>query len=103
MPFKPNEPHSLNNTRIQTWFERDRAYVGLYRQHEHRDETLLVEWWDEAVNEAIEDGFLCREPRIHESAFDYYMKMCYPHRNVSITPTPQEYDDAQDELESEEA
>jgi len=55
-----------SNTRIDTWFERDRAYVGL--------ETLkgetIVEWWDEAVHAAIEDGFL--DPRdYHGTAIEY--------------------------------
>lgn len=39
--------------RASTWFERDRACVCLYRGDE-----LVFELWDEAVYEAIEDGFL---------------------------------------------
>lgn len=39
---------------VETWFERDRAQVTLY---DGNGDTIL-EWWDEAVEEAIEDGFL---------------------------------------------
>lgn len=43
---------------VSTWFERDRAHVHLY----HGDENNTVaEWWDDAVTEAVEDGFL--DPR----------------------------------------
>lgn len=40
---------------VNTWFERDRSHVEL------RDELFsrtIIEWWDEAVQEAVEDGFL---------------------------------------------
>lgn len=46
------EPYQL-----ETWFERDRAHVEL---KDANDQTIL-EWWDENVSEAIEDGFL--DPR----------------------------------------
>ena len=63
-----------SNTAVETWFERDRAYVGLYPvDDEGKPDTnkkAIVEWWDEDVNEAIEDGFL--DPRdLHGSALDY--------------------------------
>ena len=33
-------------------------------------QETIVEWWDDAVSEAIEDGFL--DPRnYHQSAWDY--------------------------------
>jgi hypothetical protein len=54
------------NTEIHTWFERDRAHVDLRTL----DGVTIIEWWDEAVNEAVEDGFL--DPRDwHESAVEY--------------------------------
>ncbi|MGH9716772.1 MAG: hypothetical protein ACRD4R_08590 [Candidatus Acidiferrales bacterium] len=59
-------PQSIEETRLETWFERDRAYVALCTL----DGTAIVSWWDEAVAEAIEDGSL--EPRsLHESAYEY--------------------------------
>ena len=57
----------IEDTEIHTWFERDRASVEL--RYIDSQETI-VEWWDEAVSEAIEDGFL--DPRnYHQSAWDY--------------------------------
>ncbi len=59
-------PQSIEETQLQTWFERDRAWVSL----QTLDGETILEWWDEAVPEAIEDGFL--NPRhYHESAFEY--------------------------------
>ena len=58
---------SMTDTTISLWFERDRAHVEL--RHRETDLTI-IEWWDEEVNEAIEDGFL--NPRnYHQSAFEY--------------------------------
>ena len=45
----------MKRARLNTWFERDRAHVEIL--DEETGETL-IEWWDEAVGEAIEDGFL---------------------------------------------
>lgn len=54
-------------TELHTWFERDRSHVEL--RNADTDETI-VEWWDEAVGEAIEDGFL--NPRdYHGTAYEY--------------------------------
>lgn len=51
--------HECPKYSIQTWFERDRAHVALYYGTEHdANDELIVEWWDEAVREAVEDGFL---------------------------------------------
>ena len=55
-------------TRIDTWFERDRAHVAL--SLDYGSERTIVEWWDEAVTEAVEDGFL--DPKDwHGSAYRY--------------------------------
>lgn len=59
-------PNSIAETQIQTWFERDRAMVSL----ETLDGETIIEWWDEAVSEAIEDGFL-NPRRYHQSAYEY--------------------------------
>ena len=51
---------------VETQFERDRASVILYDSKDNE----IMEWWDEEVNQAIEDGFL--EPRDYlNSAIDY--------------------------------
>ena len=43
--------------RIETWFERDRQHVELIDDSDGNERTI-IEWWDEAVSEAVEDGFL---------------------------------------------
>jgi hypothetical protein len=57
----------LDETEVHTWFERDRAHVEL------RDKVTgqtLIEWWDDDVRQAVEDGFL--NPRdYHRSAYAY--------------------------------
>lgn len=62
----PKRQWTRSNTRVDTWFERDRAHVNL----ETMDGRTIVEWWDDAVAEAVEDGFL--NPRdYHGSAVEY--------------------------------
>ena len=57
-----------DNTHINTWFERDRAYVGL--EYNDTDETI-IEFWDSDVSELVEDGFL--DPSDwHGSMVEYY-------------------------------
>ena len=51
-----------------TWFERDRAHVSLVDKKTEQD--TIIEWWDEEVSQAIEDGFLSSR-NYHQSAFDY--------------------------------
>ena len=54
------------NTKLDTWFERDRAHVSL----ETLNGKTIIEWWDEAVEEAVQDGFL--NPKdYHGSAVEY--------------------------------
>ena len=55
MPFKPYSPFSINDTELSTWFERDRAHIEL--RNLNTGKTIL-EFWDEEVGEAFEDGFL---------------------------------------------
>jgi hypothetical protein len=52
---------------ITTWFERDRAHVALNDLDKNK---TVLEWWDEEVHDAVEDGFL--DPRDWKgSAMDY--------------------------------
>lgn len=54
-----------DNIEVQTWFERDRAHVGVTKNG--RD---IVDWWDDEVKELVEDGFL--NPKDWEgSAIEY--------------------------------
>ncbi|MBS1807575.1 MAG: hypothetical protein JST84_05225 [Acidobacteria bacterium] len=55
MPFQPNTPFSINNTELHTWFERDRKHIEL--RNANTQKTIL-EFWDDEVDEAVEDGFL---------------------------------------------
>lgn len=55
------------NMTLYTWFERDRSHVEL--RDDDTDRTI-IEWWDDAVTDAVEDGFL--DPRDWEgSAIEY--------------------------------
>ncbi|HVB56467.1 MAG TPA: hypothetical protein VNE63_08560 [Candidatus Acidoferrales bacterium] len=57
----------IEQTELETWFERDRAHVEL--RNAQTDATIL-EFWDEDVAELVEDGFL--NPRDwHQSMYDY--------------------------------
>jgi hypothetical protein len=64
-------------TAIETWFERDRAHVGLFpADSEGKPDTnqdAIVEWWDDGVNEAIEDGFL--DPRDYHASARHYARL----------------------------
>ena len=56
---------------IETWFERDRAHVEL---RDRRTDQTVIEWWDENVQEAVDDGFL--DPRDWlGSALDYATRL----------------------------
>lgn len=78
------EPFSIENTKLEVWFERDRAYVGL--ENLANDKTIL-EFWDEAVWELFEDGFLKsnailgkiqkNDPKLHRSLYDYAVCLGY--------------------------
>jgi hypothetical protein len=69
---------TMEQTYLETWFERDRAHVEL---RERDTDRTIIEWWDEDVYEAIEDGFLDHrafimgklrcEHTLHCSAFEY--------------------------------
>ena len=57
----------IEETQVSTWFERDRAHVCLSNK---KTGNTIVEWWDESVYEAIEDGFLNNKD-FHQSSYDY--------------------------------
>jgi hypothetical protein len=57
----------FERTEIETWFERDRAFVGLV---DKKTDKYIMQWWDEDVYDLVEDGFL--DPRDwHRSAYEY--------------------------------
>ena len=60
-------PYDMDDLECHTWFERDRAHVALM---DPITDEIIIEWWDSAVQEAVDDGFL--DPRNwHHSAFMY--------------------------------
>lgn len=60
-------PIGINDTELNTWFERDRQHVEL--RNTLTDRTIC-EWWDEDVTQAVENGFL--NPRDwHSTAYAY--------------------------------
>lgn len=63
------------DTVLTTWFERDRAHVCLSRKDRDGDAgETIIEWWDEAVHQAVEDGFL-KANDWHATAFQYARDM----------------------------
>ena len=54
---------------VATWFERDRQHVHLFCGDEN---TTILEWWDGAVTEAVEDGIL--KPGYYKSSAIAYAK-----------------------------
>ena len=61
----------VDDTELLTWFERDRAHVELRNK---RDDSTIVEWWDEDLAEAVEDGAL--DPRDYHSTAYEYAEVC---------------------------
>jgi len=80
----------IQQTQLNTWFERDRAHVALL---DARNDTTIVEWWDDEVVQALEDGFLdnrafilgrLTRPRIlHESVYEFAA-------NIGLLPVSEE-------------
>ena len=50
---------------VYTWFERDRAHVEV---RDPATDKTVIEWWDEDVAQAVEDGFLKRRGHSIESS-----------------------------------
>jgi hypothetical protein len=48
-------PFSVDDTELFVWVERDRAHVELCNASNSK---TIIEFWDEAVSEAIEDGII---------------------------------------------
>jgi len=62
---------TVNNTELKEWSERDRNSVVL---EDKRTGNSIMEWWDEDVHQAVEDGFLTMgkgKDRLHQDAVDY--------------------------------
>lgn len=74
----------FEKTRLETWFERDRANVRLIDQGAEPENELL-DIWDDDVAQAIEDGFLdgkafvmgrlMNQDRLHRSAYEWWRSL----------------------------
>lgn len=67
MPKTTRKTFSLKDTKLKTWFERDRAHVDL---QDRKTGRTLIEFWDEDVEQLLEDGFLDRRD-LHGSLYKY--------------------------------
>ena len=61
-------------TRLETWFERDRANIRLVDESTN-PENDLIDLWDDDVDQAVEDGFLKLGRQLHRSAYDWFVSM----------------------------
>jgi hypothetical protein len=52
---------------VETWFERDKAYVGVFDSKENK----VAEWWDEDVWAMFDSGFFKRGRGFEKSVLDY--------------------------------
>ena len=64
-------PHTIEETELREWFERDRAHVHLVSK---RDGSTLLSVWDDDVSGLVETGYLVVGKRLHQSAYDYWLQ-----------------------------
>jgi hypothetical protein len=75
--MKPYLWHT-NNTKFDSWFERDRAMVRLT---DTRDQEIIC-LWDDEVSQFIEDGFKTSRQDWHEALAEYCTERKLTTRNV---------------------
>ena len=87
---------AFEDTEIVTWFERDRQHVEL--RYKDAGGTIM-EWWDEEVTEAVEDGFL--DPKNwHQSAYDYVVSLGMISEATKVPQTMQPKEELEDNPET---
>ena len=59
---EPLSPDDYSQTEVHTWFERDRAHVELRSKDNNQ---TIIEFWDEAVQEEVEAGYLTLNAMSH--------------------------------------
>ncbi len=81
---------TIKDTILAEWHERDRNHVALYmKDGEDEYGDTIVQWWDEAYVQVVEDGFI--DPRrLHASVFEYAeeMGLLNPANRIVIEPVP---------------
>ena len=92
---------TTDNTFLTSWFERDRAHIAIYGKingsEDVSDEHAIVEFWDDAVLEALEDGSI-KSDNYHESLVVYAKaRGIKPGDNVSVRSTKEEETEDSDE------
>lgn len=81
---------TIEDTILAEWHERDRHHVALHMKvgdAEYGD--IIVQWWDEAYVQAIEDGFVVPR-RLHASVFEYAsdVGLLNPENRIVRDPVP---------------
>lgn len=61
---------SFDETELHVWFERDRQHIDL--RYKDLDEESILEFWDDEVTQAYEDGFLQSHinSQLHKEMYD---------------------------------
>ena len=65
---------TTSNTKLNTWFERNRSFIGL----ETTDGETIADWWDEDVHAMFESGYFVSnkgQSRLHQSVVEYANEM----------------------------
>lgn len=107
--FETNKPLDIHTTKIDVWQERDNLQITL--RSTLGEERLLVQWIDDAAQEAFRDGFLSAKEAIlgnlgrnvrqggalHASALEYWRDtLGSPKEPVIINPSPPEEEETPD-------
>lgn len=53
--------HTTNTTKVTVWQERDRLHIALLDKD---TEATIIEWWDEAALDAVDDILDASEARL---------------------------------------
>ncbi|MNU30448.1 hypothetical protein D3C71_189480 [compost metagenome] len=81
---------TIKDTILAEWHERDRHHVALYMKvGENGYGDTIVQWWDEAYVQVVEDGFVVPR-RLHASVFEYAadMGLLNPANRIVREPVP---------------
>lgn len=67
-------PWTTSNTKLSSWFERNRSFIGL----ETTTGETIADWWDEDVHAMFESGYFVPnkgQQRLHQSVVEYANEM----------------------------
>lgn len=66
-PLSRRKP-GRDEVKVETWFERDRAFVGV---RDVKTGEFIIQWWDDDVRQLFEDGFLRSGKDFAQSVLNY--------------------------------